>query len=189
MTIIICPGVHPPAFTHSFLAGLAAVPQRLLVFPADRHPPYSPYHLLQFLRDTVADPSKESLLFVGFSAGVVAAWGAANVWQAGGGAVHAVLSLDGWGVPQWGTVPLYRISHDAFTHWSAACLGGSHVAFYADPPVAHLELWRSPQTTVGWRVCASPRPSRLSIMPAAKTYDRLSAAQFIETLLKQYGEI
>jgi hypothetical protein len=190
MTIVICPGVHPPAFTQSFLKGLDIQPQRLLVFPADRHPPYSIYHLMQFLQAMVPEQTSESLLFIGFSAGVVAAMGAANLWQLAKGEVTAVIALDGWGVPQLGSIPLYRLSHDAFTAWSSAWLGGQPFSFYADPPVAHLELWRSPQTTQGWLMQAPEKDKITSCLVAsAPTYYRTTAAQVLRNLLKQHGEI
>ncbi|MGB3188280.1 MAG: hypothetical protein WBB43_02490, partial [Limnoraphis sp.] len=64
--------------------------------------------------------------------------------------VKALIALDGWGVPLGGNFPIYRISHDRFTHWSSALLGGGVESFYADPPVEHLDLWSSPQTARGW---------------------------------------
>jgi pimeloyl-ACP methyl ester carboxylesterase len=197
MTIVICPGVHPSAFTESFIKGLDIQPHRLLVFPTDRYPAYSTYHLVQFLRETVQDQSKESLLLIGFSAGAVAAVGAAAIWQLNG-RVKAVIALDGWGVPQLGSAPLYRLSHDAFTAWSSACLGGQPLAFYADPAVAHLELWRSPQTAQGWGV-QSPKQTTVPtannhkaiswLFADRSTYHRTTAAQFLRNLLRNYREI
>ncbi|MCU0568633.1 MAG: hypothetical protein MUF49_18805 [Oculatellaceae cyanobacterium Prado106] len=99
------------------------------------------------------DPSRihqVPLFFVGFSAGVVGAIGAARLWHQWGGQVQGLAAFDGWGVPLWGDFPIYRISHDAFTHWSSALLGAGQASFYAEPPVSHLALWRSPETVQGW---------------------------------------
>ncbi|WAL61439.1 hypothetical protein [Thermocoleostomius sinensis] len=193
MTIVLCPGIHPPAFTESFIKGLDISPHDLLVFPTNRYPAYSVYHLVQFLQETVPKQPKQALLLIGFSAGAVAAVGAATVWQLHG-SVKAVMALDGWGVPQLGTVPLYRFSHDAFTAWSSACLGGQSLAFYADPAVAHLELWRSPKTTQGWLIQNSdpaiPSPQPLTwTRTTPSTYERSTMAEVLRKLLKKYGEI
>jgi hypothetical protein len=114
------------------------------------------------------------LLFISFSAGVVGAIAAAQMWQGLGGQVRAFLALDGWGVPLWGSFPIHRVSHDAFTHWSSALLGGGSESFYADPAVSHLDLWRAPQTARGWQ-----------IQNTGKT--ATTAAEFVGCLLRWYG--
>lgn len=114
------------------------------------------------------------LLFISFSAGVVGAIAAAQMWQGLGGQVRAFLALDGWGVPLSGSFPIHRLSHDAFTHWSSAWLGGGSESFYADPAVSHLDLWRTPQTARGWR-----------IQNTGKT--ATTAAEFIGWLLRRYS--
>lgn len=91
-------------------------------------------------------------MVIAFSAGVAGAIPALNLWQLQGGKVAGLLAIDGWGVPAVGNFPIYRLSHDYFTHWSSALLGTGEVNFYADPPVEHLEMWRSPHTCQGWRV-------------------------------------
>ncbi|HEY9659048.1 MAG TPA: hypothetical protein V6C65_11390, partial [Allocoleopsis sp.] len=150
MTILVCPGIHPPILTQFFLTGLNQ-PRKLWVLPTDRYPPYCAYSVLQFL-STIQNPTPgassihPSLILIAFSAGVVGAAAAARVWQLRGGTVKALIALDGWGVPLSGNFPIYRVSHDAFTHWSSSLLGAGVGGFYADPPVAHLDLWRSPQT-------------------------------------------
>ena len=80
------------------------------------------------------------------------AWGAALGLSLRQIKVKALIAIDGWGVALWGNFPIYRLSHDYFTHWSSLALGGGDKNFYADPPVGHLDLWRSPQTTRGWQV-------------------------------------
>lgn len=152
--ILICPGFHDPKLTQHFLVGMVEAgmnqpqPENLLIFPTEKYPPYSVIDLFNFLDQTVkkADP----VTFISFSAGVVAAIGAALSWQQMGGNIKALIALDGWGVPLVGNFPIYRISHDSFTDWSSALLGGGTESFYADPAVEHLELWRSPQTAKGW---------------------------------------
>jgi len=113
--------------------------------------PYSPLAVLAFLQRSLPSPPEAApLRLIAFSAGVVGAMGAAHLWQSQGGRIQWVMALDGWGVPAWASFPVYRLSHDGFTHWSSMPLGGSSLAFYADPPVEHLDLWRSPQQAVGW---------------------------------------
>lgn len=94
-------------------------------------------------------------MVIAFSAGVAGAIPALNLWQLQGGKVAGLLAIDGWGVPAVGNFPIYRLSHDYFTHWSSALLGTGEVNFYADPPVEHLEIWRSPHTCLGWQVNSS----------------------------------
>lgn len=94
-----------------------------------------------------------------------------------GGQIKALIALDGWGVPLGGNFPIYRLSHDSFTHWSSALLGGGTESFYADPPVEHLELWRSPQTTKGWWNHQTPT--------GLKTATPTTAALFILEILNR----
>jgi hypothetical protein len=155
-----------------------------LVFPAERYPPYSGLYILRFLHEAFSrhDPDRTfstPLVLIGFSAGVVGAMGAALGWQAMGGTVKALLAIDGWGVPLLGEFPIHRLSHDSFTHWSSAWLGAGEDSFYADPGVAHLDFWRSPQTAEGWWLA----PDR------AKPPTALSAASFLTALLHRYGEL
>jgi hypothetical protein len=76
--------------------------------------------------------------------------GAAWAWQQQGGTIRALVALDGWGVPLYGSFPIYRLSHDEFTHGSSQVLGMGQNPFYAEPGVPHLELWRSPDRAWGW---------------------------------------
>jgi hypothetical protein len=188
MKVVICPGAHETKLTEAFLTEMGDYLGEPIVYPTDRYPAYSPQHLLTFLYSALAGSSsasgvdwaelgKEPLFFVGFSAGVVGAIGAARQWQRQGGRVVALVAIDGWGVPLYGSFPIYRISHDAFTHWSSAALGAGKENFYADPPVAHLDLWRSPQTAQGWWVRSLGRD------PIATT-----AAQTLLTWLRHHGE-
>ncbi len=87
---------------------------------------------------------------IGFSAGVVGMAGALTLWQQPSGKVARFFAVDGWGVPIVG-LPVCRLSHDEFTHWSSLPLGAGKVNFYADPPVAHLALWETPEQVRGWQ--------------------------------------
>ncbi|HIK55985.1 MAG TPA: hypothetical protein IGS37_12580 [Synechococcales cyanobacterium M55_K2018_004] len=176
MTIVICPGVHPPELTGCFLAGVGDRLSSALVFPAHKAPPYSGLHLLHFLETSLhRSGDRPSLTLIAFSAGVVGAIVAAHLWQWQGGTITALIALDGWGVPLYCSFPIHRVSHDAFTHWSSTLLGAGQDGFYADPPCEHLALWRSPQTLRGWRVSAQSSP------PSATTL-----ACFLQELLDQY---
>ncbi|WP_013322325.1 hypothetical protein [Gloeothece verrucosa] len=155
MTYLICPGIHDPQLTNNFLEALKQ--QRinltpLLVLPVDRYPTFSAFHIVDFLQQEYKNNPFKQLTFISFSAGVVGAIGAAWRWRQQGKQVRALIAVDGWGVPLWGDFPIYRLSHDSFTHWSSALLGEGQESFYADPPVEHLDLWRAPQAATGWQI-------------------------------------
>ncbi len=150
----ICPGIHPPDLTDKFLESWLTLPinrDNLLIFPTHTYPAYSGFHLLRYLTEN-CPRNAQDLMMISFSAGVVGAISAAWGWQSQGKIVKGLIAFDGWGVPLWGDFPIYRVSHDEFTHWSSALLGTGKISFYADPPVDHLALWRSPQTVRGWMV-------------------------------------
>jgi len=194
MSVIICPGIHHPELTLGFVEGLRREGMRgnnslltarsssdqkgnLLIFPAQDYPAYSAFHILQFL-DEDQSVLRSPLVFISFSAGVVGAIGAAWGWQLKGGHVKAFIALDGWGVPLSGNFPIHRLSHDYFTNWSSSLLGSGSESFYAQPPVEHLDLWRSPETVQGWCI---PAPDG-----AAGVRVHMSAAQFLTMLLAKY---
>lgn len=155
MTYLICPGIHDQKLTDSFIGVLKQQEiniHELLVFPVDYCPPFSAFHLVDFLEKQLKNQQDEPLSFISFSAGVVGAIGAAWMWEKQGKQVRAFIAFDGWGVPLGGNFPIYRLSHDYFTHWSSALLGSGEESFYADPPVEHLDLWRSPDQAVGWHI-------------------------------------
>ncbi|MEB3214102.1 MAG: hypothetical protein VKL39_22330 [Leptolyngbyaceae bacterium] len=190
MTVIICPGAHSPHLTQEFLREMSAQLRDAVVFPAERYPAYSAWHLIQFLEETLEERQCDApILLIGFSAGVVAAIATAWYWQFKGRTVRALIALDGWGVPLRGRFPIHRISHDEFTHWSSSL--GEHLSdcFYADPPVEHLNLWRSPSSATGqWirqSTYASCRIHPLLPPPALTT--RTTAAEFMGMLLQTYG--
>lgn len=176
MSLIICPGIHEPTLTESFLAGLQVnnrqKPGNILIFPIQDYPAYSSGHILHFMCENHSLSS--AIAIISFSAGVVGAIGAAWGWQLLGGKVTAFIALDGWGVPLTGSFPIHRLSHDYFTHWSSALLGSGEDSFYAAPSVEHLELWRQPQTVVGYSIDKSEQKRRTT------------AAQFLTMLLDRY---
>lgn len=189
MNIIICPGIHEPALTEKFISGWlysdieGAIGQNsvnLLVFPGEGLSALSSLHILQFLHDRLGDKLGLPVIFISFSAGVVGAIAAAIQWQLLGGHVKAFIAIDGWGVPLVGNFPIHRMSHDYFTHWSSALLGSGQNNFYAQPPVEHLSMWRSPQTVQGWCIDSSSE--------ASPTQIRLTAAKFLQMLLQRYTE-
>lgn len=197
MHIVICPGIHSPVLTEQFIQALPHQSAPVLIVPTD-YPPYSGVHILAFLLQQLGvslsfdqlhlvDPHacdqfqaqirsaiQTPVLFIGFSAGVVGAIAAAYLWQSLGGQVKALVALDGWGVPLFASFPIYRVSHDWFTHWSSALFGAGQDSFYADPAVAHLDLWGALATVQGWWV-----------QPTQQT--QTTAAHFLTQLLQQHG--
>jgi hypothetical protein len=209
MGVIICPGVHSPELTQGFLEGLGKPldPKAVCVFPTERFPAYSAPHILKFLGEQWLDLDGRfqhpyplpSVVLVGFSAGVVGAIGVAQVLQSLGISVKALVAIDGWGVPlcnhfPWGHFPIHRLSHDRFTHWSSKLLDqtlsvGNGSDFYADPAVSHLDLWRSPQTASGWSTLETATTQVAQLTGFGQKQYATTAAQFIQTLLIQYGEL
>ncbi|BAY09788.1 hypothetical protein [Calothrix sp. NIES-2098] len=189
MSIIICPGIHEPELTESFISGCLNLNSdssttkeavNILVYPEQGVLNLSPFHILYFLHNCLGNELESPAIFISFSAGVVGAMLAANSWRFLGGNVKAFIAIDGWGVPLWGDFPIHRMSHDYFTHWSSSLLGSGKNNFYAEPAVDHLSMWRSPQTVRGcW------------VDPSEEFYsksDRLSASEFLHLLLKRYEE-
>ena len=172
---IVCPGIHHPNLTDDFMQNLRKNSDRLddynwSILPTRYYKPYSPMDIYQWLETKYSAPADTlPLIFICFSAGVVGGFGAALWWQQNGGQVKAFFALDGWGMPIVADFPVYRLSHDYFTHWSSALLGTGNDSFYADPAVDHLDLWRSPETTMGWWVKS----------PGMKIY--CSVAEFLQT--------
>ncbi|NBO30751.1 MAG: hypothetical protein EBV05_03805 [Cyanobacteria bacterium WB6_1B_304] len=164
MTVLICPGIHSADVTGQFLVsmGMDQRPYSYLVLPTPTHPPYSGYHVHQYLRNCL-DPS-HSLLLIAFSAGVVGAMTAASQWHRQHGSVVALIALDGWGVPHpmERMFPIHYLSHDFFTHWSCTLLTRPTDNFYADPAVPHMQLWRSPHAVRGVHVRPDTPPQAMT---------------------------
>ncbi len=182
--LFICPGIHEPKLTQDFLRGLRCSKtssnwtHNVLIFPTQNYPAYSAGHILEFLRHRLS-VEQTGVVFISFSAGVAGAIGAAWMWQELGGKVEAFLAIDGWGVPLYGDFPIHRLSHDYFTHWSSRLLGAGEDSFYAEPPIEHLDIWRSPHLCQGYW-----------IHPAAdgrsEYRTHITAAEFIN---KRLGEL
>lgn len=188
MPIIICPGFHPEKLTAQFVQAIFSSPilppvasskesrpgfaQPLVIdaFCAD------PIAVFNWMTKTLGSPhAKDPVIAIGFSGGVVGLSGALTMWQQQGGKIARFIAIDGWGVPVLG-VPVCRLSHDAFTHWSSLPLGAGEVNFYADPSVDHLQMWADPQTvrglvTQGWQTGGT----------------NMSAAEFILQVLSATG--
>ncbi|MBZ8178732.1 hypothetical protein [Oscillatoria salina] len=180
MVKLICPGIHSPQLTDSFVQQLCQNSEEnlknFIIFPAQERQAYSAIDIFNFLESNVTLNSNSSVLFIAFSAGVVGAMGAALGWQMQKRKVKALIAFDGWGMPLAGNFPIHRVSHDYFTHWSSALLGAGEDSFYAEPSVKHLALWANPQATLGWWVKSSG--CRV----------RCSTREFLTVLLKRYEE-
>lgn len=170
--IVICPGFHPPQLTEDFITAMGwrdRAALDFLVIP----PTILPYNVLDLYRwlSEQCDRKRSSLSFIGFSAGVVGAMGTALVWQQQGGTVNGLIAFDGWGVPLFGFFPIYRVSHDDFTHTTSQLLGKGCENFYCSPAIPHLRLWQSPDRAWGW----------WEIQPGCRV--RCSAAKMINEVL------
>jgi hypothetical protein len=178
MNLLICPGIHADCLTQAFLQALLpalpAPPAHLWVLPSG----YQTLYVAQQLRQLSPQPPVgEPLSILAFSAGVVGVATALEAWQRQGGRVACLIALDGWGVPLQGKFPIYRLSHDYFTHWSSCWLGSGPLNFYADPAVGHLDLWKTPQQVWGWQLSATRPP--LLPDPASAPTRRMTALTFI----------
>lgn len=185
MAVVICPGFHALTWTTQFLRQLDEYfpdgKAARFVFPAHQSAPWSAYELRTFLEKAAIAPATP-LVFVGFSAGCVAATGAIWYLTQQGRPVVANIALDGWGVPVAGPCRSYRLSHDVFTHQTSAWLGAGNSSFYADPPVSHQQLWCNPAQVWGWQV-ESPSVFRKS------QRIRITALQFLVVALKQHSQM
>jgi hypothetical protein len=190
MPIIICPGIHEPELTESFIQGCLHQSGKsfsnqkqvdILIFPEQGYLTLSTFHILHFLDNRLGNKLKLPLIFICFSAGVIGGIGAATAWQLLGGHIQAFIAIDGWGVPLVGNFPIHRLSHDHYTHWTSAYLGMGENNFYAEPAVDHLTMWQSPQSVQGQWV----NPS-VGFSPP-KNY--LSASEFLNFLLQRYQKV
>jgi hypothetical protein len=192
--LYICPGIHQPSLTQSFLNGLrqtwgSAWSDRLIlgVLPATV-PPYAPRLVLDHFEACLGNRAQglgsrgegvgnrgDGLVWIGFSAGVVGALLAARQWHRQGHPVQALIAVDGWGVPLWADFPVYSLSPDRLAYETTRGLRSKHSHFYADPPVSHLALWEQPQKAIGWVEC-----------PGGKSL-RLTAAEYIERIYSKGG--
>lgn len=188
MLLVICPGIHAPSLSDRFVAALQRqlsnskaaaeeLPQPYAILPTQRYAPFNGLAVWSFLQK--AAESQIPLLIIGFSAGVVGAIAAAQLWQKQGWEVVALIAVDGWGVPQIGSFPLYRVSHDHFTHWSSALLGTGLESFYAEPPIDHLDLWQFPERAMGYQVSTTAQSASQRVST--------TAVEFIAQKVLEYG--
>jgi len=162
MSIIICPGIHSPELSNSFIQNFQYLTEDSYLSLPTESTPYSAIAIAQWLERQPLVKT-EPLIFIAFSAGVVGSIGAALNWQLGGGKVQSFIAFDGWGMPLAGKFPIYRVSHDYFTHWSSGLLGGGNAGFYAEPEVEHLDLWRSPANISGWQEISTGCKTRITL--------------------------
>jgi len=92
--IIICPGFHSPQLTSNFITamGWETASKDFLIVP-ETILPYDFSAIGQWLWQQVSPQTP--LSFLGFSAGVVGALGAALFWQQNGGIVKGLIAIDG----------------------------------------------------------------------------------------------
>ena len=177
ITYFICPGFHHQSLTDSFVKNINNYSihlDNLLIFPTDQYAPYSGFYAGEYLKAKCKEKSQK-LMIIAFSAGVVAAVTTAWQWQRQGGIIQGLIAFDGWGVPLWGDFPIYRISHDPFTHYTSAILGIGKLSFYASPGVKHLDLWRSPHLVNGWMV--------QKITPNKTLLSQISLSNFLQIII------
>ena len=161
--IAIIPGIHSATLTSSFIEGMQNVfeERNYLILPTEQYAPYNARAIEQWLKQYYPSPQDApSLSFISFSAGFVGSIIAANKWQLQGGKIDSFIAFDGWGMLLVGNFPIYRVSHDRFTHYTSAILGGGKQGFFANPEVEHLEIWRSPNTCWGWQIISSGLKTR-----------------------------
>ena len=170
LPVIICPGFHAAELTMGFVRSLPTFVRPLVVetFCVDS---LAIFHWMTQAID--AQPTKgPPVVAIGFSGGVVGIAGALKIWQQQGGQVRKLIAIDGWGMPLLG-LPVCRLSHDRFTHWSSLPLGAGDVNFYADPSVDHLRIWGEPETVSGYAMSGWER----------RKGSGMNAAEFIAQVL------
>ena len=147
LPVIICPGFHQADLTAGFVRSLPAFVRPLVVdtFCVDA------LAIFRWMTQSIGTPTAQvsPVVAIGFSGGVVGIAGALKIWQQQNGRVSKLIAIDGWGMPLLG-LPVCRLSHDSFTHWSSLPLGAGDVNFYADPSVDHLRMWGEPKAVSGY---------------------------------------
>ena len=165
--IVIIPGIHSATLTTSFVEGMQNIigAGNYLILPTERYAPYDAVAIARWLKQYYPSPQDApTLSFIAFSAGVVGSIIAANQWQLQGGKIDSFVAFDGWGMPLLGNFPIYRVSHDRFTHFTSIMLGGGKQSFFADPQVEHLAIWRSPNSCWGWQTIGLGLKTRCSLV-------------------------
>ncbi len=188
-TIVLCPGIHGTQLTEQCLEELNFFNADVVVFPVESYPAYSAWHLIQFLESELSvthGSQSHPILLIAFSAGVVAAIATAWYWHMKGRSVAALIAIDGWGVPLYGSFPIHRISHDVFTHVTSTLGERLGDCFYANPPVEHLDMWRSPTAVEGRWVYSGSGLGLLHRLPIVRLSTQTTAATFMQMLLHRY---
>ncbi len=176
MSIVFCPGFHSPSLTENFISSLYFIPRNnIFILPTEKYPPYDGLHILQLMIKNIK--LTQPVLLISFSAGVVGAISSAYLWQILGGKITALIAIDGWGVPLISNFPIYRLSHDYFTHWSSNLLGSGKSSFYANPPVAHLQMLTNPDNIKGW--CIENNDIKINT----------TVTKYIKLLLQEHGTL
>lgn len=209
LNLLICPGIHPPDLTQSFLSqvqGQLRQPTNPANFNSaifswhvlpEHLPPYSPQRVSEYFEATLSREDKGNpVVWIAFSAGVVGAIATARTWQrqtptpSGPTAACrtvALIAFDGWGVPLAGDFPIDRFSHDRFTAQTSEWPQQSAGRFYAEPAVEHLDLWRSPQTVKGlWH---EPQPQSTQPHPSPIPAPMTAAEALATRLLQIYSDV
>jgi hypothetical protein len=167
---LVIPGVVPQEATDRFvqqldIAGGCCVPVSIA--------PYSPIALDRFTRTQDLD---SDLVVIAYSAGCVGALGWIPLWHRQQKTVKALIAMDGWPVPFWGKFPIYRVSHDLYTHRTTLRLGAGLEQFYCDPAVEHRRLWAYPETAWGlWNRVQKPQESH-----------KTTALDFLQCVLERH---
>ena len=152
--LLVIPGVVPQEATDRFvqqlnIPGVCCVPASIA--------PYNPIVLDQFTRSQDLD---SDLMVIAYSAGCVGALGWLPLWYRQQKTIKALMAIDGWPIPFWGKFPIYRVSHDLYTHRTTLRLGAGLEQFYCDPAVEHRSLWAYPETAWGlWNQVQKPQES------------------------------
>lgn len=183
--IVVISGIHAPSLNANVILTAAANPQLsrvpLLCLSQGAATSVLAAHSLRqridhHCRQHLPQPSSglipaPNLLIWAFSAGCVGAAGLAYHWHQHRGKVLALFAVDGWGVPLSADFPVYRLSHDWFTHVTCQGMGAGPINFWAEPAVAHLDFWCRLNTIAGWQ---SWHPN-----DGPPTLRRLTAGEFL----------
>jgi hypothetical protein len=168
---LVVPGVVPQEATDRFL-------QQLNIVGGCCVPPgVSPYSPISLDRFTRTQDLASDLVVIAYSAGCVGALGWIPLWQRQKKTIKALIAIDGWPVPFWGKFPIYRVSHDLYTHHTTLYLGAGLEQFYCDPAVEHRNLWTYPEASWGLWVKQNNKQK--------ETY-RATALDFLQNIVERH---
>jgi hypothetical protein len=169
---LVIPGVVPQEATDRFvqqldIVGGCCVPAGVA--------PYNPWALERFTQTQDLD---SDLVVLAYSAGCVGALGWIPLWQRQKKTIKALIAIDGWPIPFWHKFPLYRVSHDFYTHRTTLRLGAGLEQFYCEPAVEHRRLWTAPEKAWGlWNPSNKPKEAQ-----------KTTALDFLQRVLKHHLE-